>query len=494
MTDYFIGTDIGTGSVKSLAIDAKGKVRATSQILYPPLALEQGRYEQNPEVILQSFINSISEVVQQMNSKPAGLGLSSAMHSVLFVNDNGAPITNLITWADNRAGEIATKLKRSAIGEMLYEQNGTPIHAMSPLCKLIWFKDHEPEMLTIATKIISIKEYIWSKLFHVYEADHSLASASGLMNIETLSWNESALNAANVRADQLSTLVSTSFHRSGIDASLARQMGIDPSTKIIIGGSDGCMANLGSFATDPGIGALTIGTSGAIRVASKKPVCNFTTMPFNYRLDLDTFICGGPTNNGGVVLKWYAESFLGKKLETADDYNELLKPVKSIDYGADGLIFLPYILGERAPIWNSNATGVFFGIKKHHTQKHFTRAVLEGISMALFSIASGMEQSGLAIEQINVSGGFVHSNEWLEIMTNIFGKKLSLINASDASAMGAAYMGMKTLGMIQNYNQLKNTDIKEIFPEQEIHERYLHQFKRYQSLYSSLADNMTSDH
>jgi gluconokinase len=250
------------------------------------------------------------------------------------------------------------------------------------------------------------------------------------------------------------------------------------------------MANLGSFATKPGVAALTIGTSGAIRVAGKKPVYNFRAMTFNYRLDENTFVSGGPTNNGGVVIKWYAENFLKKDLRSAADYTELLSKVRTIEPGCEGLIFLPYILGERAPIWNSDATGVFFGIRNHHTQEHFTRAVVEGVSMALYNIAESMEQAGLSIDQINVSGGFVHSTEWLEILANIFGKKICLVNASDASALGAAYLGLKTVGKISDYNSLSERQTKEILPDLIVFRKYQKQYKMFQDLYKSLVDHM----
>src|SRR5688500_8717114 len=153
---------------------------------------------------------------------------------------------------------------------------------MSPLSKIIWFKENEPELFNATHKFISIKEFIWLRLFHIYEVDHSIASATGLMNIESLQWNTNALTLAGINVDQLSVLVDTSHVRSNIDPVVANEIGIESTTPCVIGASDGCMANLGSFATQPGIAALTIGTSGAIRVASKKPLYNFEAMTFNY--------------------------------------------------------------------------------------------------------------------------------------------------------------------------------------------------------------------
>jgi gluconokinase len=213
-------------------------------------------------------------------------------------------------------------------------------------------------------------------------------------------------------------------------------------------------------------------------------------MTFNYRLDERRYVCGGPTNNGGVILKWFAETFLGGKLENADDYTKLFKTLSESEPGAQGLIFLPYIMGERAPIWNSNASGVFFGMRGYHTQAHFTRAVIEGISLALYDIAQNMADSGLTVRQINVSGGFVHSQQWLQILADIFGKKICLINTADASAIGAAFLALKELGVIHDYSEIKTNDIKEILPQQEFVPVYQRLFEKYRNLYDSIAHHM----
>jgi gluconokinase len=412
------------------------------------------------------------------------------MHSILPVDHIGDPMMNLILWSDNRSASIAEKIKHSASGEMLYEQTGTPIHAMTPLCKISWLKENDPTLFSATSKFISIKEYIWFKLFRVYEIDHSIASATGLFDIEMLTWNNNALNLSELTTARLSTPVSTSHSRKLNDSALSLQLGLSPETAFVIGASDGCLANIGSSATRPDVAALTIGTSGAIRVLRKKPVFNFEAMPFNYRLDEDTFVSGGPINNGGVVLKWYAENFLRLSLATADDYKTLLGPVGEIPAGADGLIFLPYILGERAPIWNSDACGVFFGITARHGQAHFTRAIIESISFALYQVFLSLDNNK-DIRQINVSGGFVNSPEWVQTLADIFGKEICLINAEDASAVGAAYLAMKALGIITSYNNIPSAGSTLFHPRNDNHVKYSEEiFPRYERLYKLLRGEM----
>ncbi len=489
MPDYVLGIDIGTGSTKSLAVDFTGKILSTAQVHYPTLRPAPGHSEQAPEIVWQAFVKSVSRLTKQ-HAAPRAIVLSSAMHSVIPVDSHGNPLANMMTWADNRSGDVAIHIRESSSGEMLYEQTGTPIHAMTPLCKLAWLREHAAPLFSSTHKFISIKEFIWHKLFGAFEVDHSIASATGLIDIHKLAWSQNALDAAGITPDHLSTLVSPSFTRKDCDKAVAVQLGINNSTAFMIGASDGCLANLGSFATAPGAAALTIGTSGAVRVASKKPVFDFTSMIFNYRLDGETFICGGPTNNGGSALRWYVENFLDQRLETVEDYDAVLKTIQFSEPGAEGLIFLPYVLGERAPIWNSKASAAFFGMNGTHSRSHFTRAVVEGISFALYDIAEHMMSNGLPIDRIHVSGGFVRSPEWLQLLANVFEKKVCLLNAEDASAVGAAYLGLKTLGIIPDYESLHPEMLREFLPESPYSAVYRETFKRYRQLYQHISPLM----
>ncbi|MEX2235325.1 MAG: gluconokinase [Cyclobacteriaceae bacterium] len=491
MEPYVIGIDLGTGSAKAIAMDHTGAVIETVQVSYPTLHPKQNYQEQAPELIWQAFVKCISRITASLKKIPDAISLSSAMHSVIPVDKNGNALMNMIIWADNRSAANATRIHLSSVAQQIYEQSGTPIHAMTPMCKLQWLKENEPDLFRKTSKFISIKEYIWFKLFQVFEVDYSIASATGLMNIEELSWNDPSLGVAGINVTHLSTLVNTNYNRRCTDKSLCKQMGVEEGMPFFIGASDGCLANVGSFATEEGYMALTIGTSGAVRVARKKPMLNFKAMTFNYRLDEHTYISGGPTNNGGVILKWYAENLLGKKLESTQDYTLLFEALERSEPGAQGLIFLPYVLGERAPIWNSDACGVFFGMRGHHQEGHFTRAVIEGISMTMYDIAHNMADTGLSIKQIHVSGGFVQSGQWLQILANLFGKKNCLINIADASAIGAALLAMKNLGLIDDYQSLKPKEVKEFLPQKQYMSAYQELFLRYRNLYEKVAPLMT---
>lgn len=486
---YILGIDIGTGSTKAVAVGADHKAFDSSQYFYPTKVTQPGYSEQDPELIWQAFQQSIAAVVSKLKSGPQAISLSCAMHSLIAVDENGKALAPMMTWADSRSTPVATSLLATPLGAALYQVTGTPVHSMSPLCKIIWIRENQPEFFKSVYKFISIKEYIWYRLFHAFEIDHSVASCTGLMDVQQLVWHPAALTAAGIKEEQLSTLVSTHYLRRDFDAAAVLSC-LEKDTPFVIGATDGCLANLGTGAVKPGIAALTIGTSGALRVAGNTAVLNEKAMTFSYRLDEETFINGGPVNNGGIALKWHMKNVLQKTELNGSDYDEILHKIEAIQPGAEGLIFLPYLQGERAPIWDSKSCGTFFGIHLNHQTAHFTRAVIEGICFALNDVLLALMASGQEIKQLNVSGGFVTSAIWLQIMADITGKKLLLYSVEDASAVGAAYLAFKALGLSAAYPLPDQQDITYIEPDEKNHLSYQTSFSLYKKIYEQLKGVM----
>jgi gluconokinase len=483
--DYILGIDVGTGSTKAVAVGTDLKAFESSQVFYPTMSNKPGYSEQNPETIWNAFCTSIEELSMKLDAKPAAISLSTAMHSLIAVDENGRALAPMMTWADSRSIAVADRLLSTGEGMELYKATGTPIHSMSPLCKIIWIRENQPELFSKTYKFISIKEYIWYKLFHSFECDHSIASCTGLMDVYELQWSALALKAAGVDEGKLSKLVSTSYIRKDRVANESLSF-LLPATPFVIGASDGCLANLGTGAINPGTAALTIGTSGALRVASREAVFNPHDMTFFYRLDEEIFVNGGPVNNGGIALKWHLKNLYNREELGTADYDLALANAEKIPAGAEGLIFLPYLQGERAPIWDSKSCGTFFGIGLKHRTAHFTRAVVEGICYALNDVLLSLEASGQQIIQLNVSGGFVTSRVWLQILADITGKKLLLVSTEDASAVGAAFLARKALTRSSVYSSPAHAEEKWILPAEDNHLRYQKYFKRYKTLYQNL--------
>jgi gluconokinase len=495
MQPYVLGIDIGTGSTKSIAVNAKGEAFSEMKFHYPTNYPRQGFSEQDPELIWKAFIECITSQVQKLQQQPDAICLSSAMHSLIPVDANGNALADMITWADGRSEDIAERIKSSRLAEELYKNTGTPIHAMSPLCKIIWIRENDKDLFSKTHKFVSIKEYIWFKLFDEFKVDISIASATGLLDIRNNKWNNAALELAGIKEENVSVPVSPAYTSKISNADILSLLHLTSDVTFIIGASDGCLANLGSFTINKHEAALTIGTSGAVRLTSNSPIYNFNTMTFNYRLDEHSFVCGGAINNGGNVLLWFLQNLYNVSNPSTNDYDKFFQEVDGIKPGADKLIFLPYLSGERAPYWDTKSCGTFFGVKTHHTKSHFARAAVEGICYALNNVLLTLEENGQQITHLNVSGGFITSKTWMQILADITGKKICINQKEDASAMGAAYFALKAIGWIEDYKALLQAEnVEYIEYNSHNHNLYNNYFSIFKNLYPALKQSMHQLH
>jgi gluconokinase len=487
---YIIGVDIGTTGTKAIAFATSGEVLSTAYESYPVVSSEPGAHELEPLLLLEAVIHTISQVIQEMAGKQdlMAVSLSAAMHSLMAVDGGGVPLTRLITWADLRSNAYAIKLKSSDSGKRIYRYSGTPIHPMSPLCKIMWLKAEHPDIFSRAYKFISIKEYIWFRFFGNYSIDYSIASATGLFDIFSLKWYPESLLTAGISEEQLSQPVSPFHMERFVSKEFRDILNLPQGLPFIIGANDGCLANLGTRAISPEDMALTIGTSGAVRMISKRPVEDSEARIFNYILAEDLYVSGGPINNGAVVVKWFLDHFMDKRGGPVLDFGASIEAVNTIPPGSEGLIFLPYLLGERAPVWDAHARAVFFGIHSGHGPNHFLRAVMEGICFSLYQISLVVKEAIGPAERIYASGGFIQSSLWLQMVADIFNKELCVTNPVDASAIGAAIMGMFALGMIQSLEDSKKiiSVQQRYIPDFGNHERYMRNFSVFNVLYGKL--------
>ena len=489
---FIIGVDIGTSGTKAIAFTIQGQVLFSAYESYSAISLYAGQHELDPALLLEAVVKTLNEVVKNTDAKAglSGISFSCMLHSLIAVDEKGSPLTNAITWADLRSKAYAAKIRNTAIGKKIYKYTGTPIHPMSPLCKIMWLKENQPEIFTKTYKFISIKEYIWFCFFGKYQVDYGIASATGLFNIYKLKWYDEALMTAGITVDRLSDPVSPVHIERVINKDYQNKLGLTHDISFIIGGNDGCLANLGSNAVKPGEMALTIGTSGAARMTTAKPKHDPKQRIFNYMLTEDLYVSGGAINNGGIAVKWFIENFLGKQSSNAKDFTSFAETADSIAPGSDGLIFLPYLQGERAPVWDPDARAVFFGIHPGHTQQHFMRSVIEGISFSLYQVGLSLEETIGKIEKIYASGGFIQSKIWLQMVADIFNKQVCVTNMADASAIGAAIMGFYALGIIHNLDETnKLISIHQTYyPDEDRHKIYQENFSVFAVLYDKLKD------
>ncbi len=481
--------DIGTSSTRALLFDDAQFTGCAAAVEYQLTTQEPGAAELDPEQVLQALIKCLCEV---STSSAAGIEcvvLSAAMHSLIAVDAAGAALTPAYTWADNRASSQAAILRASSGAQALYAETGVPIHPMSPLIKLLWLKETRPEVFAAAAKFVSIKEFICHRLFERWIVDDSIASASGLYSLARRDWSETALAVAGVDRTRLSPVARSETLLRDLAPALATAMRLHRGIPFVLGSSDGCLANLGAglLAGEARRRAvLTIGTSGALRMAVDRPAPDATMRTFCYALGAGQFVIGGATNGGGLPLRWLRDNFPQLRLglppadgadsSAGDAYAALAALAQQAPPGAAGLLFHPYLAGERAPLWNGDARASFIGLNFGHGPAHMVRAVMEGVLFNLALILGVLEElAGGPVDEIIAGGGFAHSTFWLQTAADLFGRPLLVAENPETTAQGAALMAVRAMGRagsLRDVVALLNSPARRILPNPATHARY----------------------
>ncbi|MFC5924634.1 gluconokinase [Micromonospora vulcania] len=441
-----IGVDIGTTSTKAVAYDTGGRQLASHSVGYPLNNPQPGYAEQDPQVILDAVLESVRTVVTELAEPVAGLSFSSAMHSLIGLNPDGDPITPSVTWADSRSSRQAERLRAVPSGLALHRRTGTPVHPMAPLPKLLWFAEQEPALFEQVAHWVGIKDWVLLRLCDALVTDHSVASATGLLNIHELEWDGEALAMAGITEEQLPQLVGTTAVLPGLTPQAAAVTGLPQRTPVVVGAGDGPLANLGLGAVHPGMVACSIGTSGAMRVMVERPGVDPLGGVFCYALTEDRWVVGGAINNGGIVLKWAGDALAPDLGEHA--HAELVALAAQAPVGSGGLIMLPYLLSERAPHWSALPRGAYVGLTHGHRREHLVRAALEGVCQQLALVLSSVRSAGNEVREIRAGGGFARSGLWRQMLADVLGLPVSFPAGHEGSSFGAALLGMQALGLI----------------------------------------------
>ncbi|WP_207695325.1 gluconate kinase [Enterococcus sp. DIV0212c] len=480
MEKIAIGVDIGTTQTKAVVFNEDGTVRTTAYVRYPLIQETEGMAEQEVDQIFQAVITCIKQVITNVQPHKISLiSFSTAMHGLIVMDKNNQPLTRVITWADNRAEKYAEELKDTALGQTIYRNTGLPMHPMTPFHKIRWLKEEMPEIYDQAAKFIGMKEYLFYQLFDQYITDISTASGTGFLNIHDLTWDQQALSEMGVKEEQLPTLVKPTHQLTKLKAHWKELLGLSEQTVFVLGGADGPLSNLGLGAITKGIATLTVGTSGALRYIVEQPYTHPQAETFCCVLDEHYWVIGGATSNGAGIFDWACETLL-KEVQTnaceslRNPYDAVMDLVKETPVGAKGLMFHPYLLGERAPLWDAEATGSFVGLKRNHDDKIMMRAVVEGICLNLKRILTELEELGGTVNEIRATGGFADSEVFKKVMADVLGYPLSLTESIEASALGAVILGWQSLGVIPDLETAcEQVEIYEVIePNHENHQVY----------------------
>ncbi|HBM3441845.1 TPA: gluconokinase [Listeria innocua] len=467
---YIMGVDIGTSSTKAVLFNERGEVICREATHYELVTDETGKAEESPTEIFEAVITSIQGVMKNIDkTELRGISFSSAMHSLIMVGADGELLTECITWADGRSSEALENIKRDNYLFQLYEATGTPIHPMSPFAKICWLKEDEAQLFHRAEKFVDIKSYILNRLFDVWVMDESLASGTGLYNILEHDWEFEAMEIVKLTPDYLPKVVPETYQLHGVKKEYAELMGIPENLPFIVGGSDGALANIGIQATGRNDVTITVGTSGAVRKLTNEFQVDSRGRTFCYGAGDGYFIAGGAVNNGGKVVEWGLQQFGSESEIMNRDFTSFIAHIDEVPPGASGLLFQPYLLGERAPFWTNDIRGGFVGLTINHSKAHFVRAILEGIA---FNLAEVYEAVAAPDDIIYVTGGISGHEAWCRLLADILDREVRVPHTIEGSSLGAAIIGMRSLGILKTLNLEQTLPIKAVYHPSENTKKY----------------------
>jgi gluconokinase len=488
-----IGADLGTTNVKAIAFDTHGREIARAEHNVELIYNSGGAAEEDPRAVYQAVTNAVAEAARRAHALGYAVervGLSAAMHSLIPVAADGTPLTNAITWMDTRASADARALWASDEGKEVYARTGTPVHAMSPLLKLMWIREQQPKIFQSANKFVSLKEWVWHQWFGEWVVDASIASATGCYNLQSGTWDKGALALSGIDEERLSRIVPTTYVRQGVRERALPDSGLTEQTTFNVGASDGVLANLGVGAIGRDLMVLTAGTSLAVRLGTTEPFTDPAFQPFCYVLDQGRFIVGGPSNSGGIVLDWLYHKVLADTPSAASpdaDFLALVAAAGEVETGE--LLCLPYVTGERAPLWNADAKAVLFDLQLYHTRAHIMRAAIEGVLLNAYWIASGLF-SELGTPQEVLATGKTLQTDWVRGLTaDIFNIPVQYRGAVDASVLGAAALANIATGLWTWDDVLRRDESVRAYTTRPSarHQAYQAKFERFRTLATALT-------
>jgi gluconokinase len=446
-----IGLDVGTTGVKAAAFGIDRPWRAVALREYPLFAPLPGQHVEDPAAILRASTDVLAECVRAAaGATVVGVSVGAAMHGLLALDSGLRPLTPLITWADARATREAQRVHRDGRAATLHTITGTPVHPMSPLVKLLWFSSHDRAIWTAARWWVGLKDWILLGLTGRLVTELSSAGGTGLLDMATRTWSPMALELSGLDAGRLPPILPTTATLD-LSPDVARLTGLPPATPVVVGAADGPLGNLGVAAVSPGVAGLSVGTSGAVRMLVTRPQIDAGRTLYCYPLIDDLWLLGGAISNGGSLLRWAGtalapdvEAAAAAAEESADD--DILRLAASVPAGSDGLVMLPYLLAERAPLWDPDLPGAYLGLRDHHRREHLVRAGLEGVCLQMRVIVDRLDQVQ-AVHEVRATGGVFRSPLWRTTMAAMLDRPIEVVGDAEGTALGAAALGLFALGL-----------------------------------------------
>jgi len=496
--EYLLGVDLGTPGTKTVLFDVNGQAIASETVEYPLHQPQNGWAEQAPEDWWDAARNTIRSVIEQSGVDAAdikGLGISGQMHGLVLLDADGNVLREAILWCDGRTQEECDEITNTIGRERLIQITANPALTGFTAGKILWVRKHEPELWAKVRHILLPKDYVRFKLTGEYASEMSDASGTNLLDVPNRCWSKEILDALNIDDNLMPRLTESSDVAGYITSEAAQVTGLIPGTPVAGGAGDNAAAAVGTGVVVEGKAFTTIGTSGVVFAHSDK-------VQNDPQGRVHTFCAAVPgaytvmscTLAAGLSLKWYRDTFCQAEIDAAkemdtDPYILMNQQAEKSPIGANRLIFLPYLMGERSPLLDSNARGAFIGLSAIHTRKDLLRAVMEGVTYSQRQNLDVLRQMHVAPETMLACGGGAKSPFWRKMMADVFNMPVKTVKNTEGPALGAAILAGVAAGIYKDIPTACAQVIREnepLTPGTAEHNAYERVYSVYESLYPAL--------
>ena len=464
---YLLGIDIGTSGTKVIAIDEGGKLAASASREYAMQTPKPLWAEQNPRDWWKAVGECCREIVSQIgNDEIIGIGLSGQMHGMVALDANNEVLRPAILWCDGRTQEQCDFITQAVGKDVLIAETCNPVLTGFTAPKIIWMRDHEPQLYERATMFLLPKDYIRFLLTNEFSTEVSDASGTSLLNVPQRKWSNRVLDALQIPLQHLPR-VYESFEISGqISRGGAEETGLREGTPVVGGGGDQAAGAVGNGIVQSGIISVALGTSGVVFAFADSPAVDhdLRVHTFCHAVPNKWHVMGVMLSAGGS-LRWYRDTFCRPEQRVAelmkiDAYELIAREAETIFAGSEGLIFLPYLSGERTPHPDPLARGAWIGLTLRHTKAHMARAVLEGVAFGLRDSLEILKSMNISIGNVRANGGGARSDVWRQIQADVFNFPISTMGVDEGPALGAALLAGVGTGVYSSVEEACSSVVK----------------------------------
>jgi len=493
---YLLGVDIGTSGTKTVLFDENGKTIASDLQEYALYQPHIGWAEQSPEDWWEAVYTSINNVISKSGiTDIKGVGLSGQMHGLVMLDKDDNVLRNSIIWCDQRTQKECNEITDIIGSQRLIEITANPALTGFTASKIRWVQNNEPNIYEKTAKIMLPKDYIRYMMTGEFATEVSDASGMQLMNIAKRNWSDEILQKLNIDKSLLGKMYESQEITGKVHERAAKLTGLKVGTPVVGGAGDQAAGAVGNGIVKSGLVSSTIGTSGVVFASMDK--INIDKMgrvhTFCHAIP-NTWHVMGVTQGAGLSLKWFRDNFCREEISVADSmqidpYILMDKIADNVEPGSEGVIYLPYLMGERTPHLDPYARGVFFGLSAKHTKAHMLRAVMEGVAFSLKDCMEIIKEMGIDATEVRASGGGGKSPLWRQMQADVFGVDVNTTNSSEGGALGVAILAGVGTGVYSSVTQACEAVIATKETQKANVGIYNKNYNKYKKLYISLKDN-----